>query len=78
MPERSLEQRVQDLETRMASHDGNYVQLVNERVRPMENRFDTGDSPWWKLLLFRIDGFGPWWQHRPVPRWRPWRRWFTS
>ena len=49
-----------------------------QRVRGMEKRFDTGDSPAWKRLLFRIDGWGPWFQLRPKPRWRPWRRWWTS
>jgi hypothetical protein len=38
---------------------------------------DVWDSPWWKLVLFVIDG----WPLRRVverPQWRPWRRWVTS
>jgi hypothetical protein len=48
------------------------------RVRLIEKRFDTGDSSRWKRVLFRVDGWGPWWQLRAQPRWRPWRTWGTS
>lgn len=51
---------------------------LQQRVRQMEKRFDTGDSPGWKRLLFRFDGWGPWFQLRKKPRWRPWRMWWTS
>lgn len=55
----------------------NQAQLAG-RVRRMEKLFDTLDTPRWKRLLFRIDGWGPWYQLREAPRWRPWRRWYSS
>lgn len=48
-----------------------------DRIRKLEKLADVWDSPWWKLLLFWLDG---WPLHRVVerPAWRPWRMWFTS
>jgi hypothetical protein len=42
-----------------------------ERIRYLEKLIDTRDSPWWKRLWWRIDGWPPW--HRVGARaWRPW------
>jgi hypothetical protein len=51
---------------------------LERRVRTLEVTRATGVSPWWKRVLFRIDGWGPWWIERDVPRWRPWRRFWTA
>jgi hypothetical protein len=41
------------------------------RVRYLEKLIDTKDSPWWKRLAFRLDGWPAW--YRVGPRsWRPW------
>src|SRR5688572_15211321 len=66
----SLEQRIESLELNLGEHD--------RRIRAMEDRFDTLNTPRWRRLLFRLDGWGPWHTLREHPRWRPWRRWWTS
>lgn len=45
------------------------------RVRDLEKRFDTLQSPWWKRLWFRIDGW-PGIRDLNADRraWRPWHR----
>lgn len=73
----SNEQRITDLETQVASLQFNQTQQAH-RIRLMEKRFDTLNTPVWKRLLFRIDGWGAWHYVKPKPRWRPWRRWWTS
>lgn len=54
------------------------IRQLHEGLRDLQNRFDTLNSPAWKRMLFRIDGWGPWYQVRRAPHWRPWRRWFKS
>jgi hypothetical protein len=66
----SLEARIESLEFNQDQHA--------HRIRAMEKCFDTADSPWWKRLLFRVDGWGPWSRLRQMPHWRPWRRFYTS
>lgn len=58
----------------LASHWVNLVQLA-ARVRDLEKRLDTLQSPWWKRLWFRIDGW-PGIRDLNAPRraWRPWHR----
>jgi|KBSSwiStaDraftv2_1062776.scaffolds.fasta_scaffold111393_4 hypothetical protein len=54
----------------------NYREL-ERRIRLLEDLVDVNDSPLWKRILFVVDG----WPLRRVvdkPRWRPWRRWWTS
>jgi len=54
----------------------NYREL-ERRIRLLEDLVDVNDSPLWKRILFVVDG----WPLRQVvdkPRWRPWRRWWTS
>lgn len=68
---------LQNLRAEVDSLTVNYKQLAG-RVRLMEKRFDTLNTPLWKRLLFRIDGWGPWHVVRDKPKWRIWRRWWTS
>lgn len=43
------------------------------RVRLIEKMIDTKDSPWWRRLLWRVDGWPAW--YRVGPRgYRPWHR----
>jgi hypothetical protein len=69
--------RFASAEAQLASLEANQQQL-EKRVRTIEKFFDTLSTPVWKRAVYRLDGWGPWWQVRPRPRWRPWRRWFTS
>ena len=50
----------------------NYRQLAG-RVRLIEKMIDTKDSPWWKRLWWRLDGWPPWYRVGPRAK-RPWRR----
>lgn len=66
----SLWQEVISLQTRK--------QELERRIREHEDIFDTFiETPLWKRILFRIDG---WPARRLVdkPKWRPWRRWWMS
>lgn len=49
----------------------NYRQLAG-RVRTLEKMIDTKDSPWWKRLWFRIDGWPAWYRVVERRSWRPW------
>lgn len=59
------------------SHESQLREL-QRRLRYVEKILDTRATPWWKRVVFWLDGWGPWWQIRPWPAWRPWRRWWTS
>jgi hypothetical protein len=48
------------------------------RVRRLEKIEDTRGSPLWKRLLFRLDGWPRAGVLAAAPRWRPWRRLWTS
>ena len=51
------------------------IGLLFDRVRDTEKRFDTLQSPWWKRLWFRIDGWpGIRDLNAPQRAWRPWHR----
>jgi len=65
------------LEARVASLEFNNVQQAT-RIRTLEKQVDTHGSRCWKTLLFRLDGWGPWWVIRDKPAWRPWHRWWVS
>lgn len=55
------------------------VQELERKVSDMDQRFDTLQSPLWKRLLFRLDGWpGQTNLNAARPAWRPWRRWYTS
>lgn len=67
---------VEEAEIHILSLWINYKQLA-DRTRNLEELADVWNSPWWKLVIFMIDG----WPLRRVvkkPQWRPWRRWWTS
>jgi hypothetical protein len=54
------------------------VSLLAGRVRTLEKMLDTRDTVWWRRLLFRLDGWPPWYRLADRPAWRPWHRWWTS
>jgi hypothetical protein len=56
----------------------NRVAALEYRVRVLEKYLDTLGTPLWRRILFRLDGWGPWYRMREKPAWRPWRRWYTS
>jgi hypothetical protein len=41
------------------------------RVRYLEELIDTKDSPWWKRVWFRLDGYPAWYRVGPRSK-RPW------
>lgn len=67
MDESSVEAEIESLWTNIG--------LLSDRVRDTEKRFDTLQSPWWKRLWFRIDGW-PGIRDLNAPRRarRPWHR----
>lgn len=73
-----LEERVADLERWRKSHTENHIADREQYENDVFNRFSTLNSPMWKRMVFRLDGWGPWHTVREHPRWRPWRRWWTS
>lgn len=54
------------------------VAELERRLRHTEKQLDTAGSPWWRRLVFRLDGWPAWWVVAGRPRWRPWRRWWCS
>jgi hypothetical protein len=70
---RSLGEARDHIESLMVNNDE-----LAHRLRFVEELLDTRATPWPRRLLYRIDGWGPWWQVREQPRWRPWRRWYVS
>jgi hypothetical protein len=54
------------------------IDALADRLRLIEKQLDTLGSPWWKRLLFRVDGWPAWWVVARKPKWRPWRSWWTS
>lgn len=71
---RSLEEvevHIRSLTTRISE--------LERKVSDMDQRFDTLQSPLWKRILFRLDGWpGQVDLNADRPSWRPWRRWWTS
>lgn len=54
-------------------------EALEAEVRDHAQRFDTLQTPLWKRVLFRIDGWpGQRNLNAERPAWRPWRRWWTS
>lgn len=51
--------------------------LLAERVHTLEEMIDTRSTPLWKRIMFRLDGWPPWYVIGK-PAWRPWRKWWTS
>ena len=54
------------------------LQQLERRLRLVEDRFDTRETPLWRRLVFRLDGWPSWVIVADRPAWRPWRRWWTS
>lgn len=49
--------------------------LLEMRVRVLERKFDTLETPLWKRVWFRIDGWpGQRNLNAPGRSWRPWHR----
>lgn len=69
---------LEDLEARITSLEANVHGDLAHRLRRVEDRFDTLNTPVWKRIVFRADGWGPWHTLRDAPRWRPWRRFWRS
>lgn len=71
-------ERIEEIERQIASLRDNAEAARVRYENEVFNRFSTLNTPRWKRLLFRIDGWGPWHVVREKPRWRPWRHWYTS
>jgi hypothetical protein len=56
---------LEDLTTRVAE--------VEKLVRDHDQRFDTLQTPWWKRVWFKIDGW-PWYDLNGARTHRPWHR----
>lgn len=48
--------------------------VLAARIRKLEKYFDTKNSPWWKRIWFRIDGWPTWSIIADRRAWRPWHR----
>lgn len=50
----------------------NNIQQLHDAVNDHAQRFDTLQTPFWKRLLFLLDGW-PWYDlNAPKRHWRPW------
>lgn len=63
-----------DADAHVGSHEAQ-INALADRIRTLEKQIDTHGSPWWKRILFRIDGWPAWWVVAARPAWRPWHRW---
>jgi len=55
------------------------VDALEHAVSDHGQRLDTFQTPMWRRLIFRIDGWpGVRDLNAERPSWRPWRRWWTS
>ena len=66
-----------EAETHIAAlHDR--CKALERRMRHTEKQLDTRATPLWKRVLFRIDGWPPWYVVAERRAWRPWHRWLPS
>lgn len=65
---RSLEEAERHIESLT-----NRLETLERESRDHAQRFDTLQTPWWKRLLFVIDGW-PWYDLNGRQRRRPWHR----
>jgi hypothetical protein len=72
-----LKAEIYSLKAEVESLKVNDEQLAS-RVRLLEKIIDTRATPFWKRILFRIDGWPSWATIADKPAWRPWRKWYTS
>lgn len=68
---------LENLSRQIAAQDAQ-IQGLYAEVSHMQKQLSTLGSPWWRRLLFRLDGWPPWWVVADNPAWRPWRRWWRS
>jgi len=54
------------------------VDELERLVRDHAQRFDTLQTPAWRRLVFRLDGWPVRDLNAPAPSWRPWRPWWRS
>lgn len=47
---------------------------LRRQIRHMQKQLDTLGTPRWKRVLFRLDGWPPWYIVADKPAWRPWHR----
>ncbi len=73
----SVPDQFASLRAETASLQTNDEQLA-ERVRAIEKMIDTRATPLWRRILFRLDGWPPWYIVAERPARRPWRRWWRS
>lgn len=78
MNDLDLEERVKECERQIEQLHAEDAALRAVYENKVFNRFSTLNTPVWKRLLFRIDGWGPWHIVRDSPKWRPWRNWWVS
>ena len=57
----------------LAESIGVRLAALEGAVSDHAQRFDTLQTPWWKRLLFAIDGW-PWYDLNGRQAWRPWHR----
>jgi len=58
-------------------HSAQYARLDQfaDRLRLLEKRLDTLGTPWYRRVLFRLNGWPAWYIVADRPAWRPWHRW---
>lgn len=55
------------------------MQVLEQAVRDQAERFDTLQTPLWRRIIFRLDGWpGQRDLNADSPSRRPWRKWWTS
>jgi hypothetical protein len=68
---------LEDAETAINSLRLNVDQLAG-RIRHLEKMLDTRATPFYRRVVFRLDGWPSWPYVALRPAWRPWRRWWRS
>jgi hypothetical protein len=49
------------------------IEQLEREIRDHAQRWDTLQTPWWKRVWFKIDGW-PWYDLNGKQAWRPWNR----
>lgn len=61
-----------EAEVHINSHDMR-LDALEKLIRDHAQRFDTLQTPWWKRVWFKINGW-PWYDLNGVQKKRPWHR----
>jgi hypothetical protein len=70
----SIDWRVANLEATIASLKVNFDLIQRDHVS-LNHILDTINTSLWRRLLYRLDGWPPWWDEgKQGRRWRPWHR----